>query len=502
MAPRTAPPLETVTVPGVELCRLGTWPASTGPVTFSLDDFRDIVAANADPEVWDAAVKLGHTGALSALGDSEPAMGWAENLRIVGDRLVGDLVGVPAALAAIMPTAYRRRSVEVAWGVSTPSGKRYRAALTGLALLGVTPPAVSGLSDVLKLWAPSAQFQTAAAAQSRGSITVEAIAGDYARALPGEAMTAALAALASSASLTNVGDTSFREPSTVTGGGRVPLTEDRIRELLQLEQNADVEAALVAMRSGAQAAGSPAAGAPAAPAQATQPAPPPPPAAGMTRYLLEDGRYVDLPASIPSAEQAPTPPQGPVVPAGSTSTPPPATTPGTTAQPPADAAAILQALGLTPQPPAPASPAPGVSPVAPQAQAPAAAPAAPAPTPAPQAAPAPAVAASIDPALIAALSAQSQAGVAAVQELHRQNREKVLESHLKAGRIIPAAIESWRTAYDRDPAGTLTLLNAQPAMFGTAEMGDDHGGDLLPSVHGAQGPAGYDEFATSLGWKE
>jgi hypothetical protein len=136
----------TVTIRDVELVQLGTWRASTGDTTIGADDLASMLAAASDPEVDQAAMRIGH---IDPRFDGEPALGWVRNLRQVGNKLVGDLVDVPAKLAEIIPRALRRRSVEIAWGYKTPSGKTYKAALTGLALLGVTPPAVKGLADVL-----------------------------------------------------------------------------------------------------------------------------------------------------------------------------------------------------------------------------------------------------------------------------------------------------------------------------------------------------------------
>lgn len=151
--------LATVTVPNVELVRVGTWNASTGRVTIDRSDLDSMVAAAGDGETDRAPVKLGH---VEEPDKGYPSLGWVENLRVEQrspgegkpdvDVLVGDLVGVPAALAEIMPSAYRRRSVEIDWGVTTASGDKHRAVLAGLALLGEEAPAVKGLADVLPLF--------------------------------------------------------------------------------------------------------------------------------------------------------------------------------------------------------------------------------------------------------------------------------------------------------------------------------------------------------------
>jgi hypothetical protein len=70
-------------------------------------------------------------------------------------------------MAHLVQTAFKRRSAEIAWGVRTPSGKTYKAALAGLALLGVTPPAVKGLADVIARYSGPSNT-----AEQRGTVTV------------------------------------------------------------------------------------------------------------------------------------------------------------------------------------------------------------------------------------------------------------------------------------------------------------------------------------------
>ncbi|WP_053207939.1 hypothetical protein [Jiangella muralis] len=152
--------MATATIRGVELVKAGKWNASTGPVEVTTEDLASIVEAYGDAGVDRPVIKLGH---IDPRFDGEPALGWVANVRAKDgdpDTVVGDIVGIPAKLAEIMPTAYRRRSVEIAHGLRTAAGKTYRAALTGLALLGVSRPAVKGLADVLALYgAPPAEAE-------------------------------------------------------------------------------------------------------------------------------------------------------------------------------------------------------------------------------------------------------------------------------------------------------------------------------------------------------
>jgi hypothetical protein len=515
---RLAPAGGLVTIPDVELCRVGTWNASTGPVTFTLEDFAAAMAAEQDPEVWDAPVKLGHTDPRFAALDGEPALGWVQNLRVVGDRLRGDLVNVPAALASLIPTAWPRRSVEMAFDVHTPRGARYRAAVVGLALLGVTPPAVSGLADVLGMFEPDATYQVAASAAHggvHGVLVLDDVPPQLAHvyavaraqigslaALPGidPQFVARLAAevermpgMPGSAPLpAPAGHTVPR--AFVQGGPAVPLTDQRVREILNLEQTADTEAALVALRDRAATAaqqpgapaGAPAPGQPAPGAWPGYPAAAPAPAPVGAQPYPGAWPFPGAPAPAPAAPAPPAYGYQPQPPAGYA--PPAPAAPGQ----PAPAA-------QAPAAPAPGQPAPQLDangqPVAqaPAAPAPGQAPAAPAP-----AGPAPAQAGTyVDPAAWAAMQAQAAAGAHAAVQLATQQRENALAAHCSRGAIRPADIAYWRGQYDLNPAGTVAHLAALPATFPTAPLGS---GD--PNFASSAGEdASWAAFYSSMGWE-
>ncbi|WP_196249944.1 hypothetical protein [Rhodococcoides fascians] len=97
---------------------------------------------------------MGHTDPRY---DGEPALGTIANLRIVdnGQTLVGDLVNVPAAIAAAMRTAWPQRSVEAFTNYEAADGSRHALVLDGVALLGATAagiPTLRGLDDVVQLY--------------------------------------------------------------------------------------------------------------------------------------------------------------------------------------------------------------------------------------------------------------------------------------------------------------------------------------------------------------
>lgn len=155
--------MPTKTIADVELMAVGTHTASNGRSTVTAAHLREAVAACHDHLIDRPPIKLGHVDprfSETAL-DGSPAYGWVENLRTSrdGQKLIGDLAHIPSQLAEIIPAAFRRRSVELKFGVTGASGRVYRMALSALALLGVTPPAVKGLADITVLYSDrSAEF--------------------------------------------------------------------------------------------------------------------------------------------------------------------------------------------------------------------------------------------------------------------------------------------------------------------------------------------------------
>ena len=138
---------DVVTIPGVELVRVGVHEISTGTWEVDRAALADAVTAHRTGVVRDPVVKLGHE---SALGDGAPALGRVRNLRLTndGDVLVADFVDVPRAMAALMPKAWPQRSVEGLVDYTDTTGRTYRFVLTAVALLGAVMPGVDGLADV------------------------------------------------------------------------------------------------------------------------------------------------------------------------------------------------------------------------------------------------------------------------------------------------------------------------------------------------------------------
>lgn len=300
--------MPTATIRDVELVSVGTWAASTGVTTVTRADLDAMLAAHTDGLVDHAPVKLGHSSDLNAgIGDGNPAYGWVVPTSIrknkAGrDTLVGDLVGMPSQLAAVVPTAYRRRSVEIEWDVKA-GGKTYAATLIGVALLGATPPAVKGLADVVAL------YSEAVTGDRRDALEVIEGLEDQPAAV--RVLSHLRAAGATEAELTELAvaggmrDTVDLPPpievpdqhepqtshtsTTAQEARTMTVTDEQLRQALGLEAEADVQTEvdrIIAERQAAQvpgtqpAATAPAAVTPPAPASPAAPAAPTTPEVG------------------------------------------------------------------------------------------------------------------------------------------------------------------------------------------------------------------------------
>lgn len=155
--------IERVTIPGVELVRVGTWggrPLSDDAkeraekddgIKFDAALIQAMSDAANDPEVDLAPIKFGH---FDPRFDGEPAPGWIKNVRVSegGDVLLGDIVDVPKKIYPLLRDGFKRRSIEFDYDVETPGGKTYAAALTAVALLGVQAPAVKDLNELADIY--------------------------------------------------------------------------------------------------------------------------------------------------------------------------------------------------------------------------------------------------------------------------------------------------------------------------------------------------------------
>jgi hypothetical protein len=131
-----------------------------------LRDAADFFAASGGQAV---PVKLGHNDDRFG-GDGDPAFGNVTNVRYREDDrgpvLLGDIVDMPGWLSASAPRSWPNRSIE-GWQNFAYEGREYSLVLTGLAFLGVTPPAVRNIRSL-------ADLQTALAASSAQRLVASA----------------------------------------------------------------------------------------------------------------------------------------------------------------------------------------------------------------------------------------------------------------------------------------------------------------------------------------
>jgi hypothetical protein len=167
-----------VTVKNRELMKVGKWAVhSGGEFNVTPDLIKAALSAHEAGVLRKPVIRLGHNDARFT---GDPAMGWVDNVRASedGSTLYGDLVGVPKWLADNMPAAYPSLSIEGMYGYTAPDGTTHDFILTGLGLLGATPPGIGALKSVQDVEALFSDEAIAAAVGEIGgtavSFTVEA----------------------------------------------------------------------------------------------------------------------------------------------------------------------------------------------------------------------------------------------------------------------------------------------------------------------------------------
>lgn len=101
-------------------------------------------------EVVKPPLKFGHDENQTLLGqrDGDPSLGWVQELRVRGGKLIATFAGVPAMVhEAIRKGRYRRVSAELYFNVRR-KGKKLGKVLKAVALLGADLPAVTNLKDL------------------------------------------------------------------------------------------------------------------------------------------------------------------------------------------------------------------------------------------------------------------------------------------------------------------------------------------------------------------
>lgn len=146
--------LETVDLEGVEILAAGGpvhgQGSAPGGDVWTPEQLRELAAANRE-----LAAELKPPATIGHPSSDAPAVGWLENLRVnaAGDKLLADVRRVPRKFAQLVKSGgYRHRSVELSRVTSQRTGRRFEHAVTGLAWLGASLPAVRTLDDVVALY--------------------------------------------------------------------------------------------------------------------------------------------------------------------------------------------------------------------------------------------------------------------------------------------------------------------------------------------------------------
>jgi hypothetical protein len=122
---------------------------------FGFDEavLRQIVADTNAQEGREPYLRVGHTDGEGPK-DSEPRAGLLRNLRMAGDKIVADLVGIPAAVyRAILNGGFPKRSVELLRDFHDKAGNVFPWIIDNLALLGAAHPEVKDLRDISTMYA-------------------------------------------------------------------------------------------------------------------------------------------------------------------------------------------------------------------------------------------------------------------------------------------------------------------------------------------------------------
>lgn len=141
---------ETKDIDGVEIFASGTWNGDK----YTDKDLDELV--NNFTKTKDSLkpfLKLGHTEKQKlAQTDGLPSLGYVENLRRVGSKLVADFKNVPSKIFDLIEKgAYSRVSSEIFINLKV-MGQKVGKALKAVALLGGDTPAVQSLGDIMALY--------------------------------------------------------------------------------------------------------------------------------------------------------------------------------------------------------------------------------------------------------------------------------------------------------------------------------------------------------------
>ena len=141
---------ETYSINDVEIMAEGTWKGDE----YNGKDLEEMVTTfNETKDKLKPYVKLGHTEKQKLIQiDGLPAVGWIDNLKKVGTKLLADISNVPKKIYELIKAgAYKRVSSEIFQNIEI-NKKKYKYALKAIAFLGANTPAVESLNDIMALY--------------------------------------------------------------------------------------------------------------------------------------------------------------------------------------------------------------------------------------------------------------------------------------------------------------------------------------------------------------
>ena len=183
-------PLKTMTVDDVEILRTGKW----NGLTWTKKDI-DHVINNFEKKIAKVGIKVTEDGTHKGKPMVLPggaSLGWADQLKRVGDRLVARFVNVPKKIANLWKSgALAEKSIEGKNHFFTGDGVDRGRTLTGMLLFGnASIPAVHGLSDLVTLYqlkpAPESDFEFAYTKDDYSPATGTGDGGESSKTGPGE----------------------------------------------------------------------------------------------------------------------------------------------------------------------------------------------------------------------------------------------------------------------------------------------------------------------------
>lgn len=120
-------------------------------ITFTKKDLEGIIAAFGElKDTIKPPAKLGHNDAQMKriLRDGQPALGWVDSLRLVGNKIMATFIQVPEIVKkSIEAGSLKRVSCELLKNFES-NGKKHKWVLSAVALLGADIPAVKDLADL------------------------------------------------------------------------------------------------------------------------------------------------------------------------------------------------------------------------------------------------------------------------------------------------------------------------------------------------------------------